>query len=134
MACRKNGSVGYAVDGFMVEKKFSNDTSVDEPAEIFTDRGLSSWFSKYFVSFGEASVARFYPRTPEGSAGDVKAKGTWESGLWTVEFCRKLDTGYPDDMKLSVKSNAHLSIFTVVPAKADLRHSSFTAVSEVEAK
>ena len=34
---------------------------------------------------------------PAGSGADVRAKGKWENGYWTVELSRKLNTGHPDD-------------------------------------
>lgn len=34
---------------------------------------------------------------PSGSVADVKAKGIWENGQWTLEIKRKLDTGNSDD-------------------------------------
>ena len=34
---------------------------------------------------------------PSGSASDVRAKGQWADGWWTVEFARRLDTGHDDD-------------------------------------
>lgn len=34
---------------------------------------------------------------PSGGVADVRAKGKWEHGRWTVEFMRKLSTGQPDD-------------------------------------
>ncbi len=36
-------------------------------------------------------------QTPAGSAADVKAKGAWKDGVWTLELCRKLKTGNEDD-------------------------------------
>lgn len=37
----------------------------------------------------------------EGSAADNSAAtGTWEDGMWTVLFTRKLDTGHPEDDKI----------------------------------
>ena len=36
-------------------------------------------------------------RNPAGSGADVRAKGKWENGYWTVELLRKLNTGHPDD-------------------------------------
>ena len=36
-------------------------------------------------------------KEPTGSGADVRAKGKWENGYWTVELLRKLNTGYPDD-------------------------------------
>lgn len=42
---------------------------------------------------------QYAPGMPTGSAADVKAKGAWESGWWTLELERKLDTGHTDDTK-----------------------------------
>ena len=37
--------------------------------------------------------------TPRGSRADVRAKGVWRDGTWTVEFSRKLMTGQIDDIQ-----------------------------------
>lgn len=42
-------------------------------------------------------VPQFLPTTPSGSAADVRAKGQWAKGRWTVEFARSLNTGHEDD-------------------------------------
>lgn len=42
-------------------------------------------------------VPQYLPGMPTGSAADVRAKGAWARGKWTLEFERKLDTGHPDD-------------------------------------
>jgi hypothetical protein len=34
-----------------------------------------------------------------GSRDDLKAKGIWQDGRWTVEFARKLNTGHNDDIR-----------------------------------
>ncbi|HCE42624.1 MAG TPA: hypothetical protein DET40_03650 [Lentisphaeria bacterium] len=123
---------GFADDYSMPGKNLADDKTGDGPAEFLPDQGLSCWFSRYFVSFTEDSVPRFYQRPPTGSAADVKAKGTWKEGVWTVEFCRKIKTGNPDDMDLSGKSNIGLSIFTGAPVKSRLSYSSFTSVPAAE--
>jgi len=35
---------------------------------------------------------------PKGSVTDVKARGVWNNGVWTVELSRKLNTGNKDDV------------------------------------
>lgn len=45
-------------------------------------------------------VDAFKSATPEGSRADVRAKGFWNKGIWFVEFARKLQTGYEDDVQL----------------------------------
>ncbi|MBI4613478.1 MAG: DUF1259 domain-containing protein [Planctomycetes bacterium] len=42
-------------------------------------------------------VPQYLPGTPSGSAADVRAKGVWADGWWTLELERKLDTGHADD-------------------------------------
>jgi len=36
-----------------------------------------------------------------GSAADVRAKGQWKDGVWTLEFSRSLSTGHDDDVQFS---------------------------------
>ncbi len=43
-------------------------------------------------------VAQYYPRQPEGSRADIRAKGVWREGRWTIEWARKLQTGHDDDV------------------------------------
>ena len=42
-------------------------------------------------------VPQYVEAMPSGSAADVRAKGGWADGVWTLEFERRLDTGHPDD-------------------------------------
>ena len=37
-----------------------------------------------------------------GSRDDIKGKGVWKDGQWTVEINRKLDTGHDDDIQFKV--------------------------------
>lgn len=47
-----------------------------------------------------------------GSKDDISTKGVNESGAWSVEFSRKLDTGNSDDIKLSAGKT--VSFFLIV--------------------
>jgi hypothetical protein len=40
---------------------------------------------------------------PQGSRADVRAKGVWRNGMWTVEFARKLVTHHQDDVEFDVR-------------------------------
>ncbi len=53
-------------------------------------------------SQGEILPGRLLSRADaEGSAADnAEIHGSWEAGVWTVEWTRKLDTGYPEDDKI----------------------------------
>jgi hypothetical protein len=61
---------------------------------------------------GADKVPQYLPGTPSGSAADVKAKGGWTDGWWTLELERKLDTGYPDDTKFSIGQTYKMAIST----------------------
>lgn len=47
-------------------------------------------------------VPQYLGGTPTGSAADIRAKGAWADGKWTLEFARKLDTGSPDDTRFDI--------------------------------
>jgi hypothetical protein len=40
-------------------------------------------------------------KSPAGSIADVAAKGRWAAGKWSLEFSRKIDTGYADDAQFA---------------------------------
>ncbi len=71
----------------------STQTSLPAPAEYRGDRVPA-------YSIGE----------PSGSAADVRAKGKWEYGRWTVEFMRKLDTGHTDDTVFETKKTYAIAV------------------------
>ena len=47
---------------------------------------------------------------PQGSRADVRAKGNWRNGGWTVEFSRKLVTNNPDDLQLDAGGAYNLGV------------------------
>ncbi|MHC4932998.1 MAG: ethylbenzene dehydrogenase-related protein, partial [Planctomycetota bacterium] len=47
---------------------------------------------------------------PRGSRADVQAKGRYDTGEWTVEICRLLDTGRSDDAKFIVGQETRFSL------------------------
>jgi len=44
------------------------------------------------------------------SFGDVKAKGAWQNGKWTVMMSRKLNTGYDDDIQFNTRKKYPFSL------------------------
>ena len=46
-------------------------------------------------------MPRYRARDPQGSRADVRAKGLWRDGVWSIEFARKLDTGHKDDLVMA---------------------------------
>lgn len=60
------------------------------------DGGVSPYKSNKIDPFEyqEDLVVQYIPLVPDvADAADVKAKGKWDNGFWTVEIARKLDTG-----------------------------------------
>ncbi len=64
------------------------------------DEGLRPWSGNYDVKTLHLNPSRYEPLPPTGSRMDVKCKGEWKDGFWTVEFSRALDTVQIDDLRL----------------------------------
>jgi hypothetical protein len=61
---------------------------------------------------GEERVPQYLAGSPTGSAADVKAKGAWKDGRWTLEFERRLDTGHADDRAFDGKRSCAMAVGT----------------------
>jgi hypothetical protein len=44
------------------------------------------------------------------SFADVKVKGVWQNGKWTVMMSRKLETGYDDDIQFNTRKKYPFSL------------------------
>jgi hypothetical protein len=66
--------------------------------ERWGDKGKPPWEQRLFFEYKGDKLDQFSPRQPSGSRGDVRAKGVWSNGHWTIEFGRKLNTGHDDDV------------------------------------
>jgi hypothetical protein len=62
------------------------------------DAGTSSYKTQIYIDYEGDMVHRYILRKPESSRADVKAKGVWKDGRWTIEFARALVTGNEDDV------------------------------------
>ena len=62
------------------------------------DVGGSAYKTNIYVDYRGDVVERYSHRPPTGSRGDVRAKGEWREGRWTIEFARALVTGHGDDV------------------------------------
>lgn len=63
------------------------------------DAGGKLYKSKRYITKDQQEMPK-YILNPDvsGSVADIKAKGVWKDGMWTLEIRRKLDTGHPDDV------------------------------------
>jgi hypothetical protein len=108
-ACRTNRS-GYADDKHQVLDNAADERSCDLTAadggilhlHRHGDAGRSAYEDRFVYDYAGDACLRFLPREPEGSRADVRAKGRWEDGQWTVELRRQLDTGHADDVVLKL--------------------------------
>ena len=106
---------GYADDKTQV----LSDTPNEKTTEVITASGAKRYLQrksdagkpaynelkKAPTNYVTPLVNRFEPVTPEGSRGDVEAKGEWRDGYWTIEFARKFDTGHDDDIQFNPQSD-----------------------------
>lgn len=103
----RSDPVGYALD--KTHRYFT--TKPDGKAKEYSSRsGAPIWIQRPDDSgdstqksiaapseYAGNTLPAYANREPTGSGADVRAKGKWENGYWTVEVLRKLNTGHPDD-------------------------------------
>ena len=68
------------------------------------DNGNSAYKSTLHVDYKGDVIPRFAKRKPTLSRADIRAKGVWKAGRWTIEFGRKLNTGNQDDIPFNDKN------------------------------
>lgn len=55
-------------------------------------------------------VPQYVEASPSGSVADVRAKGVWAEGRWTLELGRKLNTGHADDTVFDPKRSYRMAV------------------------
>jgi hypothetical protein len=63
------------------------------------DSGKSAYKTIIYADRVKDRMPLYKNNEPKGSRADVRAKGQWRNGVWTVEFARKLVTGNADDVE-----------------------------------
>lgn len=120
---------GFADDCYLI-----NDSLAPIPengkVSLWQDNGKSCWFNRYFAAFAGSELPRYDQRSPEGSLSDVKAKGIWNSGIWTIEFSRKINTGNPDDINFARAPGLSVSFSDSPPEDESLKFSKFKRTPE----
>lgn len=116
-ACRTN-PVGYADDKI----QFLSSIKIEESKKLKSksgknmylvrkgDKGTSSYKSELSGEYKGDKTPRFTNRTPTGSRADIKSKGKWNDGKWTIEFSRLLKTGNDDDVQFDITKSYHFGV------------------------
>ena len=120
---------GFADDYYLINDSLS---SIPENGSVGLrqDNGKSCWFNRYFAAFAGNELPRYDQRPPEGSLADVKAKGIWNSGIWTIEFSRKINTGNIDDIDFARNPCLSVSFSVSPPENESLKFSNFKRTPE----
>ncbi len=64
-----------------------------------SDKGSKLYSTKRYSSKQKDMMPKYIlASSVSGSIADVKARGVWSNGKWTLEMSRKLNTGNPDDI------------------------------------
>ncbi len=88
----KTGSVALREADFTDQSKMVAVIKEDNSKPYDPDAGFKE---------GDILPGRILTANTEGSAGDNDySKGTWDNGVYTLVFRRKLDTGHPEDDKI----------------------------------
>lgn len=63
------------------------------------DEGTPAYKNTLYIEYNGDTLSNFQNQPPKGSRADIRAKGSWSNGKWTIEFGRKLNTGHEDDIQ-----------------------------------
>jgi hypothetical protein len=116
-ACRTD-SVGYADDKIHSLSPLYTKDSTKLTSRTGTtmyllrkgDSGSAAYKTKLPVEYEGDVLPRFTNQTPSGSRADVKAKGIWKDGKWTIEFRRMRNTGNNDDVQFDLKKSYYFGV------------------------
>lgn len=110
--------MGYADDKYQIYSKVANKKANrfrSKNGSLFFlqrrgDNGKSAYQTRILSGKHGDTEQKYSHRQPEGSRADIKAKGIWRDGVWTVEFLRKLNTGYSNDIILNTETAVLLGL------------------------
>ncbi|MEW6088888.1 MAG: ethylbenzene dehydrogenase-related protein [bacterium] len=109
-ACRTD-PLGYADDKIDILSTMENRNAVKLESKSKRimyllrneDKGDAAFRTNLVVTYKGDVVTRFILQEPTESRKDIKAKGTWNNGIWTIEFSRAIMTGNEDDVQFSLQ-------------------------------
>jgi hypothetical protein len=111
---------GLAEDGWMQVSRERQPQSTPYPSRSgagqvwvrrVADEGEPGWKFVVPIEYAGDLIPSYQAQPARGSRGDVRAKGQWKDGRWTVEMVRRFQTGHPDDLSLQGGPTRHAVSF-----------------------
>jgi len=89
------------------------------------DNGLGAYKSRIQTVHKDDIMPRYENRQPTASRADVRARGIWKDGWWTIELARALDTGFEDDIQFSPSKSFEFGVsrYEIAGREPDLKSS-----------
>lgn len=111
-ACRTDGA-GYADDKSHIYSKTEDRNAteiISKSGETMYllrlgDEGESAYKIELISEYQGDNLLRYALQQPTASRSDIRARGVWHNGTWTIEFGRKLVTGHDDDVQFLIDKN-----------------------------
>lgn len=111
-ACRTN-PVGYVDDKYQhfsanampKSNKLTSGTGKSMYLIRRGDSGTAAYRDTLYEDYKGDKMTRYTNPTPTGSRADIRAKGVWSAGSWTIEFARALNTGNADDIQFDTSKS-----------------------------
>lgn len=104
-ACRSN-PVGYLDDKYQrySSTKLPKSYEIEVTGEIRHllregDSGTAAYKNVIYTDYEGDNIRRYINLVPTGSRADIRGKGIWSDGRWTIELGRRLLTGNNDDVQ-----------------------------------
>jgi len=85
------------------------------------DKGKAAYRTYILLEKTAQKRNKYQQVTPSGSRADIKAKGVWKSGLWTIEWQRALNTTHNDDVQFDISNHYYFGVsrFEIAGRKID---------------
>ena len=74
------------------------------------DKGTPAYENTLYAEYQGDNLPRFKYQLPKGSRSDIRAKGSWSKGKWSIELGRILDTGHEDDIQFIIGKSYQFGI------------------------
>ncbi len=104
-------------------KQITSKTGKTMYLQRISDTGKSAYSGDIPIEYKGDIISQYKRRQPQGSRADIKAKGNWIDGKWSIELCRALDTGHNDDVSFTVgeKYQFGIAISEIAGKKPDIK-------------